>query len=487
MEKIVKRRIDVWTILAVCAVITLAAFMLPMLIGAQNAHPIADDHGYSSLVHHAVEDGLGLGGVVNAAVQTVSKFYRTWQGSFAAMFIFALQPGAFSLDAYWLTTVLLLGGLLLTNFLLAHTVVVRWLRGRPAAAVLSAALISFVQVEFAPGMFEGFYWFNGGSYYTLAYAAAQVLAVLVIRMLLTAEKRRAWVLTVICLLPAVIIGGGNYTTALFCVELLVITTALTFMHSRLRALQLEGVTLVMLGCLILSVAAPGNAVRAAVCEGMSPAAAIIASFRSALACLLSWKGFGLLGYATAIAPAAVYCAARCRWRFCLPLIVLSLAVCLWVSQFTPPLYAMSNIGMSRQVNVYFFSLMLLVAFGEFYASGWLLMHTPVLKKLVRPAVALAVVAVGVLLIAVGYVRYVPDPATQRVVTALRDGSADAYDARYHANSALLEQGGGTVAISELPEVSYLSPISVAEDSDFWVNKQIAQYYRVDAVVLAPKK
>ena len=95
-DKIRSRKITFVDIAAVVAAGVFLVSLLPILYASFYAHPISDDFNYSKAVHDAVAAGGGFWEVVSASFGTIAKYYRTWQGTFFSIFVFSLQPGAFS-------------------------------------------------------------------------------------------------------------------------------------------------------------------------------------------------------------------------------------------------------------------------------------------------------------------------------------------------------------------------------------------------------
>ena len=72
--------------------------LIPIFAVSIYAHPTFDDFTYGLFVRRAVEQGGNILDVIKAACATAAEYYRSWQGTFTASFIFALQPGGFSYD-----------------------------------------------------------------------------------------------------------------------------------------------------------------------------------------------------------------------------------------------------------------------------------------------------------------------------------------------------------------------------------------------------
>ena len=200
--------------IAFLAVLLYLISLIPIFLFSSYCHPLADDFTYGLLVHRAVVSGGGIPEILSAAAETVRDYYFTWQGTFSAIFLFALQPGAFSESAYFLTPFIIIGCLSLSTFVLMHFVYCRLLGGKSSQAVILSALTLLLSVQMVTNQAQAFYWFNGASYYAVFYSFSLLFFAGIGTLLLDAGKKVHPVLTGCCALLAVLIGGGNYSTAL---------------------------------------------------------------------------------------------------------------------------------------------------------------------------------------------------------------------------------------------------------------------------------
>lgn len=66
--------------------------------------------------------------------------------------------------------------------------------------------------------------------------------------------------------------------------------------------------------------------------------------------------------------------------------------------------------------------------------------------------------------------------------ALKNSTPQTYSAEYLDRISQIKNGNTTISdIKTVPD--FFSPLCIEEDSDFWINKQIARYYDVDKVTL----
>ena len=189
--------------IAFLAVLLYLISLIPIFLFSSYCHPLADDFTYGLLVHRAVVSGGGIPEILSAAAETVRDYYFTWQGTFSAIFLFALQPGAFSESAYFLTPFIIIGCLSLSTFVLMHFVYCRLLGGKSSQAVILSALTLLLSVQMVTNQAQAFYWFNGASYYAVFYSFSLLFFAGIGTLLLDAGKKVHPVLTGCCALLAV--------------------------------------------------------------------------------------------------------------------------------------------------------------------------------------------------------------------------------------------------------------------------------------------
>ena len=175
--------------IAFLAVLLYLISLIPIFLFSSYCHPLADDFTYGLLVHRAVVSGGGIPEILSAAAETVRDYYFTWQGTFSAIFLFALQPGAFSESAYFLTPFIIIGCLSLSTFVLMHFVYCRLLGGKSSQAVILSALTLLLSVQMVTNQAQAFYWFNGASYYAVFYSFSLLFFAGIGTLLLDAGKK----------------------------------------------------------------------------------------------------------------------------------------------------------------------------------------------------------------------------------------------------------------------------------------------------------
>lgn len=80
---------------AVIIILIFIVSMLPIWYLAGYARPSGDDYGYSVLTHAAWLETHSLIEVLKAAINTVEKYYTSWNGNWFTVFFVFINAGGF--------------------------------------------------------------------------------------------------------------------------------------------------------------------------------------------------------------------------------------------------------------------------------------------------------------------------------------------------------------------------------------------------------
>ena len=391
-----KRRIP-W-LLGALALAALALSLADIFLLGRYAMPAADDFGYGAPVHFALEAGLGPAGVLGAVWESLRYTYEHWQGTFSSVLLFTLQPGAFSEAAYPLTVPVMLAAVMAPPFLALAPV---RMNGR-GWKLLLGSVAALVSVQFLPSPAQGFYWWNGAAHYLAFWCLGVGMAVCQVCLGRGERGGRGLALRLIpACLGCFFQGGGNYSTALVFVLASAALTLWAALERRPRPALLVNVlmTLSAAAGLLVSVAAPGNAVRqAGLQRGLPPLEAVLASFRAAGEDALAMTGAPLLAALALCVPVFLLAVRGRGYTFPMPLMVVGGGFCAFAALYTPPLYAMGASAVPRMENLFWLAWVFLVLGGGCYLAGWISVHLPAWRR-AGPVLAALGCAGGVLLAA----------------------------------------------------------------------------------------
>ncbi|MCE5190005.1 MAG: DUF6056 family protein [Eubacteriales bacterium] len=436
-----RRESSLLTLLSILAIVVLLCSLVPMALIARFNLPLGDDVIYGSPVASALEKDDSISTALSAAVGVVAEKYQSWQGTFSAIFLMALQPGVFGLAYYQFTPYFMLTALVVSTLLLTYTLLCSILGASKRVWLLIGSVITFFSIQLCISPREAFFWYNGAVYYTFFHSLLLVLATLVLRII---GSKSAWVRAVFAAVGVLLCGilsGGNYATAMVCFELLVCAAAYSIYRKDVRLLAAFGLMLlVFCAGMYVSVSAPGNAVRQAsvIASGYTPSGpfrAVIFSLALGGAMAVGWFDLACVVIIALVALFVGPVLKKTNWSFRCPLLVVAFLFCVFASQFTPSVYAATSPGPLRLRNVAYFVYLLLIALSAAYVTGWAQRKFP--RESVRlPAVmrwlvtypVLAVLCFGALLGASLCKKDVFSTPSIVAVSELRDGTAQEYAA-----------------------------------------------------------
>lgn len=472
------------TIVAIFLGTGLLLSLIPIIISSFYSHPLADDFGFSEKVNHVVKNSGGLFDILSASFQQVKDTYLDWQGTYAAIFVFSLQPAAFSEHIYFLTTFVMLTALIASTLFFVNTIF-NILGYDKKIGIIISFVILLLSIHFVVDKKEAFFWWNGSSYYTLFYSFSLLFFSILIKLYYAEKIIKKVIFLIISLLLAAILGGGNYSTALLTTVILAFVIFLLIKHKKKISLCYVMIFLILITGFVISMIAPGNSVRAATLTGESPVKAIIHSVFYAVVYIAKWTGLAQLAGFSVIGFFAYILTKNSKYKFQYPFIVFVLSVLVFATQLTPPLYAMNSVGSGRQVNIYYYSYYIFMSFNIFYIIGWInqkdivRIRTKNIQKSFSVCTLLLIIGVflcGCLNYGLHNITFVD------TLLALKNSTPQTYSAEYLDRISQIKNGNTTISdIKTVPD--FFSPLCIEEDSDFWINKQIARYYDVDKVTL----
>lgn len=479
--------------------ILLGICLLPILRLALYNHSSADDYSYGCMARWAWVDTHNLLSVFGAVCQKVRDVYFSWQGSYSAIALFALQPSVFGEGWYKLTTYLVLGFFLFATFHFCRRTAIA-LGGSKRTGDIVACVMAILCIELLPSPVEGLYWWNGATYYVIFYALFLIQAS---ELFLMTAKERCSIgkIIVLCVLGAVI-AGGNYISALLLMEV----TALCLIYCVWKKKKAAGGLMCVFGVTLMgflvNCLAPGNAVRQATFEAWSPVRAVLYSYHEAYTQMVAWSSpLVMLGQVFLL---------PFLWRLSVLgekgkskigeyLVFAGIAFSLFASSFTPTLYAYGSVGAGRIQNIrYFFWILVSIAL-ELTLIGLVKEMTAELlapekrdridelpKQMYSRYAGLFFA--GILFLGAffaGNTILADDTRDLVSVTALKSlysGEARQYDGEARARaSQLLSQERNPVLepYSCKPELLFWEDIKT--DPEDWVNVAVARFYRKETV------
>lgn len=482
---------NVWKYSVIFWGVIFVVSLIPIILLSTYNFPCADDLGYSIYTRHAWVDTHNLFAVLGAAGRKVAESYQIWQGTWASIFLMALQPGIFGDGTYWIGTLMLLAALILSIYYFMKVFWGKWLGSSKTQRFIITFLFLFFGIQFMIDKTQGLFWYNGACHYIFPWSALLALAGIVVSM--TVDSRHGKRKAIIGILLAVYIGGGNLVTGLECGIWLALGILLTVLCYKKKLMGQVLKIAVFWGISFgLNVAAPGNWVRQ---EEFSYRPGLIRSvLQSFYYCLDyvlgQWTDWKIILFVILIAPFAIHGVQKYKGNFSFrfPVLVPLWSYCVLASMFTESIYAGGGPGAGRIYNVIFLTYLILIMLNLVYLYGWYWKKYGSGKKveekdLLLWHIASAIGAIFCFLIIAGVT---PDAFTSAsAAKSLLNGEAQAYRAQEQERVAILEDASiENAELKEFQNKPYLLFYEDIEaDTDNWKNVRMSSYYRKNSVIL----
>ena len=339
--------------MAVYAGILFVLSIFPLLaLGRYNVMCI-DDYDYGRRIH---DTWMATGSIlrsVQTAWQQNMEFYRDWQGTYISCFLMGLCPMNFNYEIAWVVPILMIGMFAVSTFVLGRHILCKWLGVDKSGGsfVMFMLLFLFYQVMEAP--FEGIYWYNGATHYVLMQSVWFFALTSISAGLWAQNKSKEIFLCVIAAILAVIVGGGNLVTGLQAE----IVMALLIIYAAAVNRKKIAVTVIpfIAGSVgfLFNVLAPGNVRRGELDTdvGYSAITSVILSFCHVVAFVIRWTPTFVIVIWVLFLPVLWKFVKRSDKTFRHPVWVTLGAVCVIAAMFTPTLYAVGMVGLSRVDNI----------------------------------------------------------------------------------------------------------------------------------------
>lgn len=358
--------------MAVCAAVLFLVSVIPLLLLGRYNVMCIDDYNYGKQVHDTWMATGSLWQSILTALRQTGEFFVEWQGTYVSCFLMAVCPMNFRYEAAFLVPVVMVGMFAGAVFALGKQILTKWLGSdeKRASLVMFLLLFMFYQVMEAP--FEGIYWYNGATHYVLMESLFFIMLTLVSGILWTEKKGTMTLRCIFAALLGVIVGGGNLVTALQAEIVLTLLLVFAVVNKRKKTFFVLLPFLTFTAGFLCNILAPGNAVRASLDMdvGYSPVTAVILSFYYALVFMMGWTETFVILVWLALLPVLWKIGKKSEKSFAHPVLVTAGAFCLLSAMFTPTLYAVGMVGLSRVDNIIQMVYYLCLFFVTAYWFGW---------------------------------------------------------------------------------------------------------------------
>jgi hypothetical protein len=499
--------------MAVYAAVLFVLSLIPLLLLGRYNVMCIDDYDYGRQVYDTWVSTGALWQSILTAVRHTGQFYQQWQGTYVSCFLMSMCPMNFNYECAFVVPIIMIGMFSVSVFFFGRHVLMRWLGSDKdrAAFVMFLLLFVFYQVMEAP--FEGIYWYNGSTHYILMQSLLFLLLTAVSGSILTEQKKKALLWCVLACVDGVIVGGGNLVTGLQAEILLVFLLLYTVAVRREKLKNALLPFLCFSAGFLCNILAPGNAMRAGLDtdEGYGALTAVILSFYYAVVFMIKWTTVLVIFLWLALLPVLWQIGKRSKKTFEHPIWVTFGAFCVLAAMFTPTLFAVGMVGLSRVDNiiqmVYYLGLFLVTT----YWMGWIshrkdsLIRTADKVQRIEDGRRMAGRRLGLFLESTGNLMtacfvcvillvwaFTADKNTYTSISALRslvNGEAKSF----YAEAMVRHEIYTDEDITEVELAPYsakptlFSFDDLSEDPGYWTNLAVTQYYHKAYVKVVPDK
>lgn len=510
------QNLNFWHIFFWCV---LAVSLVPLAVISFCNHASADDYAFSNYPHHAWEATGSLLAFLQGCLKQLHWSYTSWQGCFTAVLLGTFDPVAFGDSWYAAVAFLTIGTLVISNLIFWRAFFVfehldqEIRKEQRMLANMAACITSTVMIQLVPRALDMFFWWDGSVNYLPFFAAMLLLSAVLIRVLRVGSLA-AWRLVLAGILSFLAMGG-NYVTALVnLLILLLYGTAFIIMKRKGGGPYLIILASGILG-LFVSVLAPGNAVRMEQ-EGSSGTGSIAATIKESI--VLAGQSIqqqtGVLFFLLMALMIPVFIlliqvgdeagAEENKRLWSLPTVPVLLSFfLLYAASYAPTVYVYGDGGPMRVEDVRFFYLVILGAMAEFFLTGkaYFFWHCfqkeneKLDKHRMQSGMFRGLSSVLVMIVLFVGMYYIVPRENREVLTSLCAarslliGEAQRYDLEMKERAELLNDPGTDgqdiviSPVSERPYLLFLYGLELTDDSNYWINETVAEYYDKKSITL----
>ncbi len=471
--------------------------IIPILWISQYLHPFGDDYVFGAYVYNVWNTTHSFPACIQAAWNVAMTMYHTWQGTYSACFLMALQPGVFG--QYWLGPIILLFSLIGSTYTILYMLMRKILHTTLLEYLFVSTIFVLATIQFTWSYYDAFFWYNGAMYYTLFYSLSLLLGSLLICYQQTSSLIKKWGIGAFSICLAIIIAGGNFVSGLgigailFTSIILMRLVQKKWSYFNIAILVIYGISFAT------SVLAPGNAYRQITVEDQPN---IIVAFFMAIG-----KSFEFLADSSNIvqilviailAPVIIRLARASRFKFSHPWICLLLTTLLYSSFFFAHCYAMGSRGPGRVQNIYSYIHLWLICLNIYYLSGAIFRKAEQNAPLSSALVNLLAVSKQKYVHSLQYASYcvmgililsvtIKQSTTNRTVSLILKGTVLRFDQEMSEREQTLKNSKDKTLA--LPPLTVKMPSDAFNDitiyPGYWINQGMANYYNKERIVALP--
>lgn len=473
--------------LIACIIITIFLISLvPLFYIAPYIHPGIDDYVYGAEAYHIWNNSHSLSETLQTAIQVSARMYNTWQGSYSACFLMALQPDVFG--CYQITPFIMIIPFIFTNYWLTYLLIYKYLKANKWQYLIITTTIVLMGMQYLPSLADAFYWYNGAIYYTFYYTAFLLLACLIIQSIYSQSKFQRILYNILACVTCIFVAGGNYVTGLV-IPVLLLSVILTFTISKRKIpVILYLAFAIFMAAFFINIIAPGNAERAKYVDSIPALEAIAISFTNGCHYIAQFTTPTTTALFIFILPILYRLTKKIKFKYPHPILVALGSYCIYCTLFTPTCYALGSPGNGRNFNLYFYCYIWLIVGNMFYISGAIRQKAQAGSLICKDLTSLAshlkdtyitnrtfLYAITIFLFGITILQSAS--SSKKTLKDLTSGKAISYHKAMKARLAEYKSNKQDIIVPSLEKIpSTIFTSDITFDKGHWINQGISLYY-----------
>ncbi len=476
-------------LLALGTAMVLLGLLLPIMRIMQNCVPWYDDFGYGLYTKKYWMENHSFIDAIKGALYNVKSSWYSWQGTYTSCFFMSLMPATWGTDkyAYGLWAILLT--LVLSVFCFVKVLLKDVIKCEDKWICLTVqAIVAATVVLFMRSAIEGFFWYNSAVHYTGMHSLGILYIAGLIKLVYSEGGIKRYLLFLVSVLGALIVGGVNNVTALQVGLVILSIIGVGAIFRNKKVLLLLPAVACYAFALYKNMGAPGNAKRMVFYSTMklSPVETIFRSFQSAVTYLWDFTGWMTLAIIVLMVPIVLYIVSKSEFCFRFPGLVALWSFCLYATGFTPTLYTMGHTLLGRATNMAKVTFQILLFINLFYFLGWLYQYLKG-KNITLPVRNTWCFYIVMIIIMVAIFALEPNKggkySSYCAYYFVHTGEAYNYYNEYLERVEICENGGPDVVVKPYVYKPWLLCLGdLSEDPNYEPNRFMANYFNKNSII-----
>lgn len=451
--------------------------LIPIIATMFFSVPVLDDYNFGARAHISYINGNGFW---NGVFDNCTWFFYNWQGFFTANFIASSQPYVINESLYFISILVFFITFVFSLFYFFKTILIDILKVSVLTYIIvSIPIIEFI-IQFLPSAAEGIYWMDGS---LSMFITGLVLILISLIFGYENASHRKLIFITTCFLSAVLSGAINID---YITLLLLFIFAVIFYRKKKRVLSLVCVNFIILTFgVVISILAPGNAVRKSALSGFPIYKSILLAIRSSLELFGTWSSICFIISLIFISVILWNQLKKSSFNFKYPLLVFLAMYILYSSRMSLQYYSNGYLGSPRHMNQYFIGFVLCMTISSIYFTGWLSKRTK-MARINSERISLALCLFICFVYFSGCLSYgIKDLNSVSTSISFIKAETQKYNKEMKERIKLYnDKEINQVKVKPLScHPKFFMDDSIVSDPNFWTNDAVAKYYEKDSIIL----